>query len=70
MTWKVDQGLSIGYKMRPVATVTQEILFESEIPVAPSRILLVSEGKIWPVPPEMSWSEIRVLLQRPKFIPV
>ena len=42
----------------------------SEIPVAPSQILLVSEGKIWPVPPEMSWSEIRVLLQRPKFIPV
>src|SRR5260370_4690651 len=42
----------------------------SEIPVAPSQILLVSEGKIWPVPPEMSWSEIRVLLQKPKLISV
>jgi zinc/manganese transport system ATP-binding protein len=29
MTWRVDQGLSIGYKTRPVATVTEEILFES-----------------------------------------
>jgi len=28
MTWKVDQGLSIGYKDRPVATVTERILFE------------------------------------------
>ena len=42
----------------------------SEIPAAPSQILLVSEGKIWPVPPEMSWSEIRVLLQKPKFTSV
>ena len=40
----------------------------SEIPVAPSQILLVSEGKIWTVPPATSWSEIRALLQRPKFI--
>ena len=40
----------------------------SEIPVAPSQILLVSEGKIWTVPPATSWSEIRVLLQRPKLI--
>jgi zinc/manganese transport system ATP-binding protein len=29
MTWKVEQGLSIGYKKRPVATVTEEILFEA-----------------------------------------
>src|SRR6202040_2440422 len=29
MTWKVDQGLSIGYKNRPVATVTEQILFEA-----------------------------------------
>ena len=28
MTWKVDQGLSVGYKKRPVATVTEQILFE------------------------------------------
>jgi zinc/manganese transport system ATP-binding protein len=40
----------------------------SEIPVAPSQILLVSEGKIWTVPPATSWSEIRVLLQKPKLI--
>jgi ABC-type multidrug transport system ATPase subunit len=40
----------------------------SEIPVAPSQILLVSEGKIWTVPPATSWSEIRALLQSPKFI--
>lgn len=40
----------------------------SEIPVAPSQIILVSEGKIWTVPPATSWSEIRVLLQRPKLI--
>jgi ABC-type multidrug transport system ATPase subunit len=35
----------------------------SEIPVAPSQILLVSDGKIWTVPPTTSWSEIRTLLQ-------
>jgi zinc/manganese transport system ATP-binding protein len=29
MTWKIDQGLSIGYKTRPVATVTEDILFEA-----------------------------------------
>jgi zinc/manganese transport system ATP-binding protein len=40
----------------------------SEIPVAPSQILLVSKGQIWTVPPATSWSEIRALLQRPKFI--
>jgi zinc/manganese transport system ATP-binding protein len=39
----------------------------SEIPVAPSQILLVSAGKIWTVPPATSWSEIRALLQSPKF---
>jgi zinc/manganese transport system ATP-binding protein len=40
----------------------------SEIPVAPSQILLVSAGKIWTVPPATSWSEIRALLQSPKLI--
>jgi ABC-type multidrug transport system ATPase subunit len=40
----------------------------SEIPVEPSQILLVSEGKIWTVPPVTSWSEIRVLLQKPRLI--
>jgi ABC-type multidrug transport system ATPase subunit len=40
----------------------------SEIPVAPSQILLVSEGKIWTVPPSTSWSEIRVLLHKPELI--
>ena len=29
MTWKVDQGLSIGYKNRPIATVNEQILFEA-----------------------------------------
>jgi ABC-type multidrug transport system ATPase subunit len=38
----------------------------SEIPVAPSQILLVSRGKIWTVPPTTPWSEVRVLLQKPK----
>jgi zinc/manganese transport system ATP-binding protein len=42
----------------------------SEIPVEPSQILVVSEGKIWAVPPEMSWSEIRALLHKPKLISV
>src|SRR5260370_10555972 len=42
----------------------------SEIPVAPSQILVVSEGRIWAVPTEMSWSEIRVLLHKPKLISV
>jgi zinc/manganese transport system ATP-binding protein len=42
----------------------------SDIPVAPSQILLVSEGKIWTVPPQTAWSEIRVLLQSPKLLPV
>jgi len=42
----------------------------SEIPMAPSQILLVSKGKIWSVPPATSWPEIRALLQRPKLTPV
>jgi ABC-type multidrug transport system ATPase subunit len=42
----------------------------SEIPMAPSQILLVSMGRIWTVPPETSWSEIRVLLQQPTLVPV
>ena len=29
MTWTVNQGLSIGYKKRLVATVTEEIVFEA-----------------------------------------
>jgi ABC-type multidrug transport system ATPase subunit len=42
----------------------------SEIPVAPSQVLLVSNGKIWTVPPTTSWSEIRGLLHQPKLLPV
>jgi zinc/manganese transport system ATP-binding protein len=42
----------------------------SEIPVTPSQILLVSEGKIWTVPPATSWPEIKVLLHKPKLISV
>jgi ABC-type multidrug transport system ATPase subunit len=42
----------------------------SEIPVAPSQILLVSQGKIWTVPPATSWPEIRVLLQKPELVSV
>jgi ABC-type molybdenum transport system ATPase subunit/photorepair protein PhrA len=42
----------------------------SEIPVAPSQILLVSKGKIWTVPPTTPWSEIRGLLHQPKLVPV
>jgi ABC-type multidrug transport system ATPase subunit len=42
----------------------------SEIAVAPSQILLVSQGEIWTVPPTTSWSEIRVLLERSEPIPV
>jgi ABC-type multidrug transport system ATPase subunit len=42
----------------------------SEIPLAPSQILLVSNGRIWSVPPATSWPEIRVLLEKPKLIPV
>jgi ABC-type multidrug transport system ATPase subunit len=42
----------------------------SEIPVAPSQILLVSDGKIWTVPPTTSWSEIRTLLQTSELISV
>jgi ABC-type multidrug transport system ATPase subunit len=42
----------------------------SEIPVAPSQILLVSDGKIWAVPPTTSWSEVRTLLQTSQLIPV
>jgi ABC-type multidrug transport system ATPase subunit len=40
----------------------------SEIPVAPSQILLVSRGKIWTVPPTTPWPEIRVLLQTPELV--
>jgi len=40
----------------------------SEIPVAPSQIILVSEGKIWTVLPSTSWSEIRFFLQKPKLV--
>ena len=29
MTWNVDQGLFIGYKTRPVATVTEPVRFEA-----------------------------------------
>jgi zinc/manganese transport system ATP-binding protein len=36
----------------------------SEIPVAPSQILLVSDGRIWTVPPRTSWPEVRALLQK------
>jgi ABC-type multidrug transport system ATPase subunit len=42
----------------------------SEIAVAPSQIILVSQGKIWTVPPATSWSEIRVLLEKAQPIPV
>jgi zinc/manganese transport system ATP-binding protein len=35
----------------------------SEISVAPSQIILVSEGKIWTVPPETPWTQIAALLQ-------
>ena len=42
----------------------------SEIPVTPSQILLVSEGKIWTVPPATSWPEIKVLLHKPQVISV
>jgi ABC-type multidrug transport system ATPase subunit len=42
----------------------------SEIPVVPSQVLLVSEGKIWTVPPATSWPQIKVLLQKPELISV
>jgi ABC-type multidrug transport system ATPase subunit len=42
----------------------------SEIPVVPSQILLVSEGKIWTVPPATSWPRIKVLLQKRELISV
>ena len=38
----------------------------SEIPVAPSQILLVSCGEIWTVPPSTPWPELRALLQKPE----
>lgn len=41
----------------------------SEIPVQPSQILLVSQGKIWTVPPSTPWAEIRATLGKPKDIP-
>ena len=40
----------------------------SEIPVAPSQMLLVSEGKIWTVPSSTSWPEIQILLQKPEAV--
>jgi ABC-type multidrug transport system ATPase subunit len=42
----------------------------SEIPVAPSQILLISGGKIWTVPPATSWSEVRALLQNSQVLSV
>ena len=42
----------------------------SEIPVVPSQVLLISEGKIWTVPPATSWPQIKVLLQKPELISV
>jgi len=42
----------------------------SEIPVAPSQILLVSCGQIWTVPPSTPWPEIRALLQKPQLASV
>jgi zinc/manganese transport system ATP-binding protein len=42
----------------------------SEIPVAPSQILLVSGGEIWTVPPSTPWPEIRALLQKPQLATV
>lgn len=41
----------------------------SEIAVQPSQILLVSQGKIWTVPPATPWPEIRALLQRAEIAP-
>jgi len=38
----------------------------SEIPMAPSQVILVSQGKIWTTPPATPWPEIRVLLQTPQ----
>jgi ABC-type multidrug transport system ATPase subunit len=38
----------------------------SEIPVAPSQILLVSCGEIWTMPPSTAWPELRALLQKPQ----
>ena len=40
----------------------------SEIQAAPSQIVLVSEGRIWTVPPSTPWSEIRGLLQKPSLV--
>jgi ABC-type thiamine transport system ATPase subunit len=42
----------------------------SEIPLAPSQVILVSRGKIWTTPPATPWSEIRVLLQTPQLASV
>jgi zinc/manganese transport system ATP-binding protein len=42
----------------------------SEIPVAPSQILLVSCGEIWTVPPSTPWPELRALLQQPQLTTV
>jgi ABC-type multidrug transport system ATPase subunit len=40
-------------------------LHPSEIPVVPNQILLVSNGNIFSVAPDMPWSEIRDRLQEP-----
>jgi ABC-type multidrug transport system ATPase subunit len=40
-------------------------LHPSEIPVVPNQILLVSNGHIFSVEPEMPWTEIRERLQEP-----
>jgi zinc/manganese transport system ATP-binding protein len=45
-------------------------LHPSEIPVAPSQILLVSCGEIWTVPPSTPWQELRALLQKPQLATV
>jgi zinc/manganese transport system ATP-binding protein len=42
----------------------------SEIPVAPSQLLLVSSGEIWTVPPSTPWPELRALLQKPQLATV
>jgi ABC-type multidrug transport system ATPase subunit len=40
----------------------------SEIQAAPSQIVLVSDGRIWTVPPMTPWSEIRELLQKSSLV--
>lgn len=40
----------------------------SEIQVAPSQIVLVSDGRIWTVPAATPWSEIRQLLKKTSLV--